>query len=157
MNTNAIIGLVVAVSLVLVGINMGSPLIIFFDLTSVLLVVVASAALLLATHGRDAGLILTGLGRWLMPGSIDPWSPAVCRKAAHVANSGGSLAIMAGALGSLIGLIQMLQNMDDPSSIGPAMAVALLTVFYALGLNLLLFVPLARFFTEAAIEERAEV
>lgn len=35
-----------------------------------------------------------------------------------------------GMIGTLIGLIIMLQNMDDPSSIGPAMAVALLTTMY---------------------------
>jgi chemotaxis protein MotA len=35
-----------------------------------------------------------------------------------------------GMIGTLIGLVQMLQNMNDPSSIGPAMAIALLTTFY---------------------------
>lgn len=35
-----------------------------------------------------------------------------------------------GMVGTLIGLVQMLQNMADPSAIGPAMAVALLTTFY---------------------------
>ncbi len=35
-----------------------------------------------------------------------------------------------GMVGTLIGLVQMLQTMDDPSTIGPAMAVALLTTFY---------------------------
>ncbi|WP_317367323.1 motility protein A [uncultured Tyzzerella sp.] len=35
-----------------------------------------------------------------------------------------------GMIGTLIGLVIMLQNMDDPSSIGPKMAVALITTFY---------------------------
>ncbi len=35
-----------------------------------------------------------------------------------------------GMIGTLIGLINMLKVMDDPSSIGPAMAVALITTFY---------------------------
>lgn len=35
-----------------------------------------------------------------------------------------------GMIGTLIGLVNMLYNMDDPSSIGPAMAVALLTTMY---------------------------
>lgn len=35
-----------------------------------------------------------------------------------------------GMIGTLIGLIIMLQNMDDPSSIGPSMAVALITTMY---------------------------
>lgn len=35
-----------------------------------------------------------------------------------------------GMIGTLIGLIQMLANMSDPASIGPAMAIALLTTLY---------------------------
>lgn len=35
-----------------------------------------------------------------------------------------------GLIGTLIGLVAMLKNMSDPSAIGPAMAVALLTTFY---------------------------
>ena len=35
-----------------------------------------------------------------------------------------------GMIGTLIGLVQMLQSLSDPSAIGPAMAVALLTTFY---------------------------
>jgi len=42
----------------------------------------------------------------------------------------GTYAPALGMIGTLIGLVQMLQSMDDPSTIGPAMAVALLTTFY---------------------------
>lgn len=35
-----------------------------------------------------------------------------------------------GMIGTLIGLVQMLQALDDPAAIGPAMAVALLTTLY---------------------------
>jgi len=35
-----------------------------------------------------------------------------------------------GMIGTLVGLVAMLQSMEDPSSIGPAMAVALLTTMY---------------------------
>ena len=35
-----------------------------------------------------------------------------------------------GMLGTLVGLVLLLQNLDDPSAIGPAMAVALITTFY---------------------------
>ena len=44
-----------------------------------------------------------------------------------------NMAIMApamGMIGTLVGLVQMLSNMSDPASIGPAMAVALLTTMY---------------------------
>ena len=42
----------------------------------------------------------------------------------------GELAPAWGMIGTLIGLVIMLLKLDDPSSIGPAMAVALLTTFY---------------------------
>jgi chemotaxis protein MotA len=48
-----------------------------------------------------------------------------------------------GMIGTLIGLIVMLQNMDDPDALGPGMAVALITTLYgALAANLV-FLPLA--------------
>jgi chemotaxis protein MotA len=49
---------------------------------------------------------------------------------AEVFTTMGTYAPAMGMIGTLIGLVQMLQNMSDPSSIGPAMAVALLTTFY---------------------------
>lgn len=48
-----------------------------------------------------------------------------------------------GLVGTLIGLVQMLQAMDDPSSIGPAMAVALLTTFYGALFANVIFNPIA--------------
>lgn len=48
-----------------------------------------------------------------------------------------------GMIGTLIGLVQMLQNMSDPSSIGPAMAVALLTTFYGSVLANVFSIPVA--------------
>lgn len=42
----------------------------------------------------------------------------------------GDAAPAMGMIGTLVGLVQMLGNMEDPKSIGPAMAVALLTTLY---------------------------
>ena len=42
----------------------------------------------------------------------------------------GDFAPAMGMIGTLVGLVQMLANMGDPKSIGPAMAVALLTTLY---------------------------
>lgn len=42
----------------------------------------------------------------------------------------GGISPAMGMIGTLIGLVQMLANMDDPKAIGPAMAVALLTTLY---------------------------
>ncbi|MDL2317087.1 MotA/TolQ/ExbB proton channel family protein, partial [Desulfovibrio sp. OttesenSCG-928-A18] len=57
----------------------------------------------------------------------------------------GALAAYApalGMIGTVIGLVQMLKTMDDPSSIGPAMAVALITTFYGAVLANLVFLPI---------------
>ncbi len=55
----------------------------------------------------------------------------------------GSLGPAFGMIGTLIGLVAMLQNLSDPSSIGPAMAVALITTFYGSILANLIFIPMA--------------
>ncbi len=48
-----------------------------------------------------------------------------------------------GMLGTLIGLVQMLSKLQDPSNIGPAMATALLTTFYGSLMSTLFFLPVA--------------
>lgn len=48
-----------------------------------------------------------------------------------------------GMIGTLIGLVQMLSNMDDPKQIGPAMAVALLTTLYGAILANMVALPIA--------------
>lgn len=49
---------------------------------------------------------------------------------ADIFDQWAALAGSYGMLGTLIGLVAMLLNMSDPSSIGPAMAVALITTLY---------------------------
>ena len=66
----------------------------------------------------------------------------------------GTLAPAFGMIGTLIGLIQMLAHLDDPSRIGPGMAVALITTFYGALLANLLFIPMAG---KLAIRSEAEV
>lgn len=58
-------------------------------------------------------------------------------------NKWGEFAPAFGMIGTLIGLIVMLGELDDPSSIGTGMAVALLTTFYGSFLANLVFLPLA--------------
>ena len=48
-----------------------------------------------------------------------------------------------GMLGTLIGLIQMLSLLANPETLGPAMAVALLTTFYGSLLSTVIFLPIA--------------
>jgi len=62
---------------------------------------------------------------------------------AEIFTTMGTFAPALGMIGTLIGLVQMLQTMDDPSSIGPAMAVALLTTFYGSLMANLVCMPIA--------------
>jgi chemotaxis protein MotA len=55
----------------------------------------------------------------------------------------GDVAPAFGMIGTLIGLVQMLSNMEDPAAIGPAMAVALLTTLYGALLANVVFLPIA--------------
>ena len=55
----------------------------------------------------------------------------------------GAFSPALGMIGTLIGLVQMLQTLDDPSSIGPAMAVALLTTFYGSIIANIVCLPIA--------------
>ncbi|TQV73851.1 flagellar motor protein PomA [Aliikangiella marina] len=48
-----------------------------------------------------------------------------------------------GMIGTLIGLVAMLSNMDDPKAIGPAMAVALLTTLYGAIMANMVGIPIA--------------
>jgi len=65
------------------------------------------------------------------------------QRSAGILRRAGEVAPAMGLIGTLIGLVQMLGNLDDPSSIGPAMAVALLTTFYGAVLANMVFNPLA--------------
>ena len=62
---------------------------------------------------------------------------------AEIFSTMGTFAPALGMIGTLIGLVQMLQSMEDPSSIGPAMAVALLTTFYGSVMANLVCIPIA--------------
>ena len=55
----------------------------------------------------------------------------------------GDAAPAMGMIGTLIGLVQMLSNMDDPKKIGPAMAVALLTTLYGAVIANAFAIPIA--------------
>jgi chemotaxis protein MotA len=62
---------------------------------------------------------------------------------AEIFTTVGTFAPALGMIGTLIGLVQMLQTMEDPSTIGPAMAVALLTTFYGALIANILCLPIA--------------
>jgi chemotaxis protein MotA len=65
------------------------------------------------------------------------------RDSADVLRKAAEISPAMGLIGTLVGLVQMLSSLDDPSKIGPAMAIALLTTFYGAVLAYMVFSPLA--------------
>lgn len=57
-------------------------------------------------------------------------------------------------VGTLIGLVQLLSNLEDPKTIGPNMAIALVSTFYGVGAANLLFLPLSGRLRVASYAER---
>lgn len=62
---------------------------------------------------------------------------------AKIFSAMGDVAPAMGMIGTLVGLVAMLSNMDDPKSIGPAMAVALLTTLYGAMFANMIALPVA--------------
>ena len=78
-------------------------------------------------------LIVDGTDQELVRSILE--TELICIEERHKAKIGfwdalGAAGPAWGMIGTLIGLVNMLQAMDDPGSIGPAMAVALITTFY---------------------------
>ncbi len=65
------------------------------------------------------------------------------RRTASIARRAAEVSPAMGLIGTLVGLVEMLNNLSDPSKIGPAMAIALLTTFYGAVLSTVLLMPLA--------------
>lgn len=66
----------------------------------------------------------------------------------------GSFAPAFGMIGTLIGLVNMLKTLDDVSTVGPQMSVALITTFYGSALANIIFLPLAK---KLNIKSKSEV
>lgn len=64
-------------------------------------------------------------------------------EAAHVYESLGGYAPTIGILGAVLGLIQVMGNLQDPSAIGPGIATAFVATIYGVGSANLVFLPIA--------------
>ncbi|WP_277674439.1 flagellar motor protein MotP [Piscibacillus halophilus] len=64
-------------------------------------------------------------------------------KGRAIIEKAGEYAPSWGMIGTLIGLVLMLNNLTTPETIGPSMAVALLTTFYGMVLANLVFIPIS--------------
>ncbi len=144
MKPHRIMGVLAAGACIVAAILQISPLFYFFDLPSLLLVCVGSTGMVAATYGRGAGRLFSAIMSWFFGSDSELSSPEEHREIASMAREYGQYALMAGAVGTVIGHVQMLQNMSDPSAIGPALAVSLLTLFYGGLMHMMIAVPLSQ-------------
>ncbi len=113
------------IAVIVAAIVMGSPILAFLNAPSAVLVLgITVFGVFWSFPAGDIGRLV---GAYFFGGQMDE---ELGRLGHAVFTRMGDLAISAGMAGTLIGLVQMLQQMDDPTKIGPAMAVALLTLFY---------------------------
>jgi hypothetical protein len=127
MNIRVAGALSIIVGVVCLAISIGGRLDSFYDFPSLIFLVgVTVAGTLLSFPGS---VTRQALGSWFAGGAL---SEAQAWQNSKVFRHTGRIAMAAGLLGALVGFVQMLQKMDDPGAIGPAMAQGLLTVFYGL-------------------------
>ena len=65
------------------------------------------------------------------------------KRTASIARRASEVAPAMGLIGTLVGLVQMLADLENPETIGPSMALALLTTFYGAILGTIVMGPLA--------------
>jgi chemotaxis protein MotA len=65
------------------------------------------------------------------------------KRSASIMRRASEVAPAMGLIGTLVGLVQMLADLENPETIGPAMAVALLTTFYGAILGTVILAPMA--------------
>lgn len=97
----------------------------------------AKKGVALMVDGHDGDAVRTSLQREVSQ------QQARHQRAAQVFRTLGDVAPAMGMLGTLIGLIAMLAHLDDPKSVGPGMAVALLTTLYGALIAHVIALPLA--------------
>lgn len=103
----------------------------FLDPASLLFVLVPALAFTLAAV--PAGALRLGIVGAFSPPAVGRDGPAAQEALRFL----GDMALLLGVVGTLIGIVLLLQTASDSSRIGPALAVALLTYVYGFGLRLL--------------------
>ena len=135
-----ILGLVLLILALMVGIGSNLP------------AMIDPPSLIITLGGTIAALLFAGQSIPNMFGAVFSGGAGAddLRSAARAWELTGAFSLAMGAIGTFIGLIIMLKNMDDPDAIGPGMAIALLTVFYGLILSFGIALPL-----RSRLEDRA--
>jgi len=156
MTMTRLIALMVVVVCTLFTILLNAPLMIYFDWISLWIVVFGCAGLTALTFDDFGWFIKQAIPRFLAPERHQALSDEQSLHAARIARTVGDHALMIGSIATLIGAVQMLQGIEDPSAIGPALAVAFLTNLYAILIVAFMFFPVNRYFLAEVGGERVD-
>lgn len=132
-----IFAIVIFIAILVGTIILGTPITVFLNLPSILIIVLITATMLMAS-----GLFNDFKRAFKVIMSRDNlFSKVEIEKSYLAIELTIKLIINSGLLGSLIGLIQLLGTLNNPSTIGPNVAVMLLTLFYGL-FGTFIFMPI---------------
>ena len=99
----------------------------FIDLPSLLIVVIPTLGLAIGNFSWK-----TYKKTWSIPfGNPENYEQSELIETHKCVNYMGNMFVIMGLIGSLIGVVLILQNLDDPKMIGPAAAIAIMTLFYS--------------------------
>ena len=136
-----IIGLIIFIAGMGIGIGANIPSVL--DISSAAIVAGCTLGLLLF-GGSRIGPMFGSVFRCSVPA-------ADLLQAARDWKLAAAYLLASGVIGTLIGLVIMLKNMDDPAALGPGMAIAVLTILYGVIVGLGICLPLA-----VRLENRAQ-
>ena len=99
----------------------------FIDLPSLLIVVIPTLGLSIGNFSWK-----TYKKTWVIPfGNPENYEQSELIETHKCVNYMGNMFVIMGLIGSLIGVVLILQNVDEPKMVAPAAAIAILTLFYS--------------------------
>ena len=130
---SAILGIVLFFVFAIITILLGGSPMLFVNAPSVMIVVLGGLAAVLVTNSRKDifNSLKGGFG-----GTYDSVEDA--KDAVRVTSNMYNRFISFGFIGVMIGLFLMFSHLNDPDALGPGMAVALISFFYALCLTFII-------------------
>ncbi|MCE5249901.1 MotA/TolQ/ExbB proton channel family protein [bacterium] len=138
MKVSMIFGIIILIAVCLYGMMSGTSLLLFINPPSLVIVVGILVGGILVPFG--CSIPLNAMKKAHQKEGVV--NPDELRQYLQFFDYASRLSIGAGIVGTLIGITQMLALINDPSMIGPSLAVALLTAFYGVLLSELVFRPL---------------
>jgi|APSaa5957512622_1039677.scaffolds.fasta_scaffold49535_3 flagellar motor component MotA len=124
-------GLAVICTGLMVGI--GSNLPAFIDPPAALIVTICTIGMLLLGGHSISAMLKSAFSGDATPGEL--------REGAKAWQMARWYVLAAGFMGTLVGGLIMLKNLDDPAAIGPGISIGMLTLVYGVFLGLFIFLP----------------